>query len=92
MAAILPSGMRAVSTEISPETGAGGFILPNDRVDVILTHDVSGSSNVQKIWRSDTILQDVRLLAIDQTAGTIVIGQMRVNATRPLKPVNSNVW
>ena len=37
MAAILPSGMRAVSTQISPETGAGGFILPNDRVDVILT-------------------------------------------------------
>src|SRR6187399_1217855 len=37
MAAILPTGMRAVSTEISPETGAGGFILPNDRVDVILS-------------------------------------------------------
>ncbi|HJZ19567.1 MAG TPA: Flp pilus assembly protein CpaB, partial [Bradyrhizobium sp.] len=37
MAAILPSGMRAISTEISPETGAGGFILPNDRVDVLLT-------------------------------------------------------
>ena len=37
MAAILPSGMRAVSTQISPETGAGGFILPNDHVDVILT-------------------------------------------------------
>ena len=36
MAAILPTGMRAISTEISPETGAGGFILPNDRVDVIL--------------------------------------------------------
>ena len=33
MAAILPTGMRAISTEISPETGAGGFILPNDRVD-----------------------------------------------------------
>src|SRR5215813_11299041 len=37
MAAILPSGARAVSTEVSPETGAGGFILPNDRVDVILS-------------------------------------------------------
>src|SRR3984957_2851349 len=37
MAAILQSGYRAVSTEISAETGAGGFILPNDRVDVILT-------------------------------------------------------
>src|SRR5258708_37752320 len=34
MAAILPTGMRAVSTEISPETGAGGFILPNDRGEV----------------------------------------------------------
>src|SRR5438128_2537500 len=37
MAAILPTGFRAVSTEISPETGAGGFILPNDRVDVLLS-------------------------------------------------------
>src|SRR3954454_363780 len=37
LAPILPTGMRAISTEISPETGAGGFILPNDRVDVILT-------------------------------------------------------
>ena len=37
MAAILPGGMRAVSTEISPETGVGGFILPNDHVDVILS-------------------------------------------------------
>jgi pilus assembly protein CpaB len=37
MAAILPTGFRAVSTEISPETGAGGFILPNDHVDVLLT-------------------------------------------------------
>ena len=37
MAAILPQGMRAISTEISPETGAGGFILPNDHVDVILS-------------------------------------------------------
>src|SRR6266480_409744 len=49
MAAILPAGMRAVSTEISPETGAGGFILPNDRVDVILSKrdkDRSGSGDV----------------------------------------------
>src|SRR6202030_487676 len=40
MAAILPSGMRAVSTEISPETASGGFILPNDRVDLLLTRHV----------------------------------------------------
>src|ERR1700744_5353760 len=36
MAAILPAGMRAVSTELAPETGAGGFILPNNRFDLLL--------------------------------------------------------
>jgi len=65
MAAILPTGMRAVSTEISPETGAGGFILPNDRVDVILTkknQERSASDGVQ----SEIILSNIRVLAIDQ--------------------------
>src|SRR6185312_9161662 len=37
MSAILTPGMRAISTDITPETGVGGFILPNDRVDVLLT-------------------------------------------------------
>jgi pilus assembly protein CpaB len=68
MAAILPTGMRAVSTEISPETGAGGFILPNDRVDVILSKheknpDHAGPSDVVN---SEIILSNVRVLAIDQ--------------------------
>jgi len=68
MAAILPTGMRAVSTEISPETGAGGFILPNDRVDVILSKreknpDRTGPADV---INSEIILANVRVLAIDQ--------------------------
>ncbi|MBN9053326.1 MAG: Flp pilus assembly protein CpaB, partial [Rhizobiales bacterium] len=37
MAASVQPGMRAVSIGISAETGAGGFILPNDRVDVVAT-------------------------------------------------------
>jgi pilus assembly protein CpaB len=70
MAAILPSGMRAVSTEISPETGAGGFILPNDRVDVILSRRSNdsgsrGPANAPPI--SETIITNVKVLAIDQT-------------------------
>ena len=68
MAAILPSGMRAVSTEISPETAAGGFILPNDRVDVILSRHQKnpdhGSSS--ELITSEIILSNVRVLAIDQ--------------------------
>ena len=66
MAAILPSGMRAVSTQISPENGAGGFILPNDRVDVILTP--RGNREADKNGTtSETILRNIRVLAIDQT-------------------------
>lgn len=68
MAAILPSGMRAVSTEISPETGAGGFILPNDRVDVILSKRPNrDDSKNPEPSSSETILTNVRVLAIDQT-------------------------
>jgi pilus assembly protein CpaB len=67
LAAILPSGMRAVSTEISPETGAGGFILPNDRVDVILSKRPNNDSRQgSKNPVSETILINVRVLAIDQ--------------------------
>jgi pilus assembly protein CpaB len=67
MAAILPTGMRAVSTEISPETGAGGFILPNDRVDVLLTkREKAADSRGAEIVNSEVILTNVRVLAIDQ--------------------------
>jgi pilus assembly protein CpaB len=68
MAAILPTGMRAVSTEISPETGAGGFILPNDRVDVILSkHEKNPDRNgASDLINSEIILSNIRVLAIDQ--------------------------
>jgi pilus assembly protein CpaB len=66
MAAILPRGMRAVSTEISPENGAGGFILPNDRVDVILSRREKDPVT-QETRPSRTILTNVRVLAIDQS-------------------------
>jgi pilus assembly protein CpaB len=68
MAAILPSGMRAISTEISPETAAGGFILPNDRVDVILSKREKNvdKPNAPDVVVSEIILSNVRVLAIDQ--------------------------
>src|SRR5437899_36239 len=67
MAAILPAGYRAISTEISPETGAGGFILPNDRVDVLLTkREKNPDGKGPDISNSEIILANVRVLAIDQ--------------------------
>jgi len=58
--------MRAISVTVSAETGAGGFILPNDRVDVLLTRKVDDGSS-QKGASSETVLTNVRVLAIDQT-------------------------
>src|ERR1700721_4299614 len=69
MAAILPTGMRAISTEITPETAAGGFILPNDRVDVILSKHEKNPDNragMTDIVHSEIILTNIRVLAIDQ--------------------------
>jgi pilus assembly protein CpaB len=66
MAAILSSGKRAVSIEISPETGAGGFILPNDRVDVILSMREKNAGTSSDIVHSEIILTNIRVLAIDQ--------------------------
>jgi pilus assembly protein CpaB len=68
MAAILPTGMRAISTEISPETGAGGFILPNDRVDVILSKRERNAAvpGAPEAVNSEIILSNIRVLAIDQ--------------------------
>ncbi|MGO4438308.1 Flp pilus assembly protein CpaB [Rhizobium sp. RAF56] len=61
LSALLPSGKRAVATEISVATGAGGFILPNDRVDVIMVR----KGDTQK-YNTETVLSNVRVLAIDQ--------------------------
>ena len=67
MAAILPGGYRALSTEISPETGAGGFILPNDRVDVILSkREKNPDKTGPDVVSSEIILTNIRVLAIDQ--------------------------
>lgn len=68
LSAVLPTGMRAVSTKTSPQTGAGGFILPNDRVDVILTRrQADQAAEGRETYVSETVLENVRVLAIDQT-------------------------
>src|SRR4029450_1333839 len=62
-----PPRYRALSTEISPETGAGGFILPNDRVDVLLTkRDKNPDKAGPDVSSAEVILSNVRVLAIDQ--------------------------
>lgn len=94
MAAILPKGMRAISVRISAETGAGGFILPNDRVDVILTTKLSSENASKNRTVSESVLTNVRVLAIDQTFQTNEKGEQVVvgkTATLELDPLQAEV-
>lgn len=76
MAALLKPGMRAVTTRISVDTAAGGFIQPGDRVDIILTEDIpqnrlpGQTTTTQRRSVSSTIFENVKVLAIDQRYAT----------------------
>jgi pilus assembly protein CpaB len=93
MSAILPAGKRAVATRISADTSAGGFILPNDRVDVIMTRKEESQNGQEGQYRTETILNNVRVLAIDQTVEDVngeqvVVGQ---TATLELTPQQAEI-
>jgi pilus assembly protein CpaB len=66
MSVILSPGMRAIALEVKAQSTAGGFVLPNDHVDVILTRATKGAAQGDT-FTSETILTNVRVLAIDQT-------------------------
>ncbi len=88
MSAILPSGQQAIATSISTATSAGGFILPNDRVDVIMNRQDGNGKFV-----TETILENVRVLAIDQTieeqdGEAVVVGS---TATLQLAPKQAKI-
>jgi pilus assembly protein CpaB len=67
MSSLLPKGMRAIATNIAAESSAGGFILPGDRVDVVLTRENRNPQPSALPFFTETILENVRVLAIDQT-------------------------
>lgn len=91
MSAILPSGKRAIATQISTETSAGGFILPNDRVDIIMTRRADDDDG--ETFQTDTILENIRVLAIDQAieeqdGEAVVVGE---TATLELTPRQAEI-
>jgi pilus assembly protein CpaB len=93
MSAILPEGMRAVATRIAADTSAGGFILPNDRVDVIMAYTNENGAPGANPYLTETILHNVRVLAIDQTieeknGEKVVVGQ---TATLELSPDQAKI-
>jgi pilus assembly protein CpaB len=96
MSAILPKGMRAISVAISEHSAAGGFILPNDRVDVILIKKLDNPQGGDKIIASETVISNVRVLAINQTyrqdkeSDTVTVAEGKT-ATLELDPRQSEI-
>lgn len=63
LAAALPPGMRAMTMSINATSGIAGFVFPGDRVDIIMSH------RMRKRRISETILENVRIIAVDQITG-----------------------
>lgn len=84
IAALLPDGKRAAAVRINDVSGVAGFVQPNDSVDVLVTRQEPGS-NAQ---RTDILLQNTRVLAIDQTAknpdGTPMVAKSATLEVDPL--------
>lgn len=88
LAAMMDPEMRAVSVEISAESASGGFILPNDRVDLILTYDQKADEDrgIPERTVATTIVKNVRVLAIDQNFATNAEGETaRLGSTATLE-------
>ncbi len=90
MAAYLVPGMRAMAIRVTVETAAGGFILPGDRVDVLLTRETTLSNmgaqeSDRSKFASSTVMQNIKVLAIDQSTRAADDEQAVVGATATLE-------
>ena len=67
MAAVLLPGDSAVTVAVTPSTGMAGFIIPGDRVDLLLTTTVATGQNAQPRRVGRTLLSNLRVVGVDQT-------------------------
>lgn len=89
LSVVLSPGKRAMSVPVTSETAVGGFVLPGDRVDVLQTRDVpvaaEGEGSSGKNLVAETILQNVRVLALDQSTTAEKDAKTIVAATATLE-------
>src|SRR6266446_2701041 len=97
LAAVLRPGMRAISVPVTITSGISGFIFPGDQVDLMITHQiptgtVGGNSGGYEHKAAETVLHDVRVIAIDQRleskSGEAVVAH---TATLEVTPKQSEV-
>ena len=86
LSVVLTPGKRAMAVPVTSETAAGGFILPGDRVDVLNTHDApAGAGGDGRVIVAETILQNIRVLALDQATAADKDAKSIVAATATLE-------
>ncbi|MBV9995577.1 MAG: Flp pilus assembly protein CpaB [Caulobacteraceae bacterium] len=90
MAVRLPAGMRAMSVPVTVESGAGGFIQPGDHVDIVSSHPDT-AHNGQGGTVAETILANVKVLAVDQHTDTPKNATSLPGATLTLEVPADNV-
>lgn len=67
LSTLIAPGLRAATIRVNDVNGVAGFVLPGDRVDVLLTRDLDGGDRRREL-ATDVLLQNMRVLGIDQDA------------------------
>ncbi len=89
LSALLTPGMQSVTMDISQQQSSGGFILPGDRIDLMVTRDEQNRRTGQRSKKTELLFSNVRVLAIDQITradaetGSAIVGR---TATLELAP------
>lgn len=83
LSVVLTPGARAMAVPVTSETAAGGFILPGDRVDVLTTREAPGGDSKSMV--AETVLQNIRVLALDQATTAEKDAKTIVAATATLE-------
>ena len=94
MAVVLQPGTRAVAVPVTVETGAGGFVLPGDRVDILANRQVevqAPAGGVKNVMVSSTLFRNIKVLAIDQTTTVAKNTQAAIGASATLQIPSSDV-
>jgi len=91
LSVVLTPGKRAMAVPVTSETAAGGFVLPGDRVDVLVTHEAQvnatgdGGTANGRVVQAETVLQNIRVLALDQSTSADKDAKSIVAATATLE-------
>jgi pilus assembly protein CpaB len=85
MSVVLKPGMRAMAVPVSAETGAGGFIQPGDRVDVMQSYSDPNHKTVGNGFIDQIVVSNARVLAVDQNTDAPKNGRSAVAATITLE-------